>query len=64
VVKYLAAVTQDFNLTLETDADCIFLVCVCGEPNYYGCHVICFLEKEHFLFGQVLPNMHNNQAWQ
>jgi len=25
----LAAVTQDFNLTLETDADCIFLVCVC-----------------------------------
>lgn len=66
VVKYLAAVTQDFNSTLETDADCIFFFfffVVSLITVAVMLFVECCLEKEHFPFGQVLPNMHNNQAW-
>lgn len=61
VVKYLAALTQDFNSTL-TRSLFFFFFAVNLITVAVMLFVECCLEKEHFLSGQELPNMHNNQA--
>lgn len=60
VVKYLAALTQDFNSTLTRSFFFFFAVNLITVAVMI--FVECCLEKEHFLSGQELLNMHNNQA--
>lgn len=60
VVKYLAALTQDFNSTLTRSFFIFFAVNLITVAVMI--FVECCLEKEHFLSGQELLNMHNNQA--
>lgn len=64
VVKYLAALTQDFNSTLTQSHFLffIFFFVVNLITVAVMLFVECCLEKEHFLSGQELPNMHNYQA--
>lgn len=62
VVKYLAALTQDFNSTLTRSLFFFFFFAVNLITVAVMLFVECCLEKEHFLSGQELPNMHNNQA--
>ncbi len=59
VVKYLAALTQDFNSTFTRS---LYFFAVNLITVAVMLFVECCLEKEHFLSGQELPNMHNNQA--